>query len=354
MASAQRRPSASLISALVARPTAFDFGGAVRAVLSDAWRCRSDAQGSPQSVDAALGSAVFFTCNLSLRFPDGAVTRASEEEGRVRLTVPGFNFMGAIGVLPHAYTLHGQRGDSERWGALQDFVDIFQNRAGQFLAKAHFKNRIAESVEVVAYGGDRVFEKALVNLTGAEHVEAEAACLPPRETMIGHAGLFSHQLRSQAGLEALLSHVLGETVLVTPFTGAWAEIPREQRSRLGAPHEVAVALCTLGVDTVIGDQCWIVQQDFRVSVPIRSVEALRRMMPDHPWFKALSELVTLYAGFEHRFRFQLVVQADIVPRARLGADGPEGGARLGLTSWLLSEPSPQERSEAMLAGADLP
>jgi predicted component of type VI protein secretion system len=69
---------------------------------------------------------------------------------------------------------------------------------------------------------------------------------------------------------------------------------------------------------------------------------------------AIGDLARLFVGLEFHIRLRPLLRAGEVPMTQLGGnslarDGAPAGSRLGWTTWILSEPSAFDRSDAAFA-----
>src|SRR4051794_30215504 len=71
----------------------------------------------------------------------------------------------------------------------------------------------------------------------------------------------------------------------------------------------------------------------RIRLGPLSYPEFRDHLPDGPGFRPLAELARLYVGAEFDLSFQLVLDAEEVPRCRLSSS-PGAASRLGRDAWL--------------------
>jgi type VI secretion system protein ImpH len=358
MASTQRIATASLIDDIVDNPHHFPFAQIVRVALGYKWvATTSPSNPQPRSygLDGWLDKSIVFTVDVNLADNPAEVSVVDwDHERRLRIVTAHFGLLGARGVMPYSYTRDAQWARTERRSAYEDFLSIFQNRAGQFLAKSEIKSRIALSAEAERYGRRDLFREVLVCIDGIRDlILTDNDPFDMRSFVIKHSGLFSHQLRSQLGLARILSDILCQQVEIIPFKGRWVDIPVSEQTRLSAHERLdTVSFCSLGENTIVGSKQWIVEQEFCIRIKIDSREAFDRMMPNTNYFKAFSRLVGLFVGVDFDFRIQLDVRADLVTATRLTADEARP-SRLGQTTWLIDGPSPVDRDDPFIRGTDI-
>jgi type VI secretion system protein ImpH len=358
MASAQRITTASLIDDIVDNPQYFPFAQIVRVALGYKWSASAaPSESSPCSygLDGWLDQSIVFSVDVNLADNPAEVSAVDRDhERRLRIVTAHFGLLGARGVMPYSYTRDAQWARTERRSAYEDFLSIFQNRAGQFLAKSEIKSRIALSAEAERYGRRDLFREVLVCIDGIRDlIPTDNDPFDARSFVIRHSGLFSHQLRSQLGLARILSDILGQPVEIIPFKGRWVDIPVSEQTRLSAHERLdAFSFGSLGENTIAGSKQWIVEQEFCIRIKIDSRESFDRMMPNTHYFKAFSRLVGLFVGLDFDFRIQLDVRADLVTATRLTVDETRP-SRLGQTSWLIDGQSPVDRDDPFIKGIDI-
>lgn len=346
-----------LIRALLEAPEAFDLVQAIRLIEGDA-RARLHLEDEEFAADApedrivGLTSARFVS-DQDLKFPTAAVTqaRAPRTGNAPELTVSLFGLLGPLGVLPYAYTEHAIEAHHANNDALRAFFDIFQHRAVTLFYRASSKYRIAVSSEQHdpdANSKPDAFTSALRGVTGLALPSTANRLAFSDRTVLHHAGIFSGEVRSLTSLEALLTSELEVPVTIIPFVGEWVEVPPQEQTRLGGLDDGLHA--QLGTSAMAGSRSWVAQQHFRIHVGAVDAQTLDALLPSGPLSGLIADLVELVCGFEFSFDLNVTVQADAVPAARLAA-GPQdtGGARLGQTAWILSAPSPVDRSDAIFS-----
>ena len=134
-------------------------------------------------------------------------------------------------------------------------------------------------------------------------------------------------------------------VEVVQFMGQWLPLALESRSRLG-PGEDQNAL---GVSAVTGARVWDQQAKFRLRLGPLTFAQFCQFLPTGGAFRPLMQLSRFFAGQEHDFDVQLVLQASDVPSCRLGLRG-EGAPRLGWSAWLKTREFTHDATDAIFAG----
>jgi type VI secretion system protein ImpH len=333
MAAQSGTPADGVAQALFAEPYRFDFFQAVRVL--EALR--------PASAPAGEGSrpadeAVRFRATSALSFAPSDVVGVvpGEDGGPPEVTVAFLGLAGAGGPLPRPFSewvLHQARaGDT----GPRDFLDLFNHRLVSLMYRARARHRpsLASAPADETAPGRWLF--ALMGL-GTPGLRDRTAV--PDRALLGYAALFAGEVRSAAGLEAVLRAHFGVAARVVPFTGRWVDIEPDDWTHIGATGQNR----TLGRDAVLGRRAWDPQAAFEVELGPLSLGEHVRFLPVGSAFAPLCALVRLWAGEGSAFTLRLRLQADQVPPARLG-----GAARLGWTSWLRTGRAGSEDEEVRL------
>lgn len=366
MAAPRRRSPASVIDSLFRTPGRFEFFQAVRLLE---WNARRDAgddrlvPGKPVGPGKPLGQdhdprheVVRLRADVSLTYPGTELTATTTEppaDGRPgTLTVTVMGLVGAMGVLPQHYTELVVKALRNRSYGLRDFLDLLHHRSLSLFYRAWAKYRLPVSVEQAdARGGADPATTAVSSFVGLGTPALAKRMAVGDGTLLHYAGLLSHEVRSAAGLQAMLSDLFACPVAVDSFVGGWIPIPEPEQSRLPGhspgPGQPDGRHCRLGVDAVAGTRVWDVQGRFRVRIGPLDHRRFAAFLPDGAEMAEMRDLVRFYAGPDLDVDVQVVLRADAVPPCRLeGRDGTPG-TRLGWDSWVLEGASPADRGDAV-------
>ena len=114
------------------------------------------------------------------------------------------------------------------------------------------------------------------------------------------------------------------------FVGAWLELPRSERTRIGGAKTRRTSASTaLGGGAVLGQMVWDRQHNFRIHIGPLDYDAFESLLPQGEALAAVMALVEQYIGVELAWDLKLSLKADQVKPCQLGQHG-----RLGWTSWL--------------------
>ncbi len=386
MAAAGGEPGAGLITRLVNDPHQFDFFQAVRlaqgATYVDAVAAGRAAPGEVGSTgpNAEEDPAVTLHCAVTLGFPGAAITSARIESGaegdadeaasetpRVHLEVACFGLVGPMGSLPVYYTtLVVDRIRRFRDRSLQAFLDIFNQRAISLLYRAWAKYRQPVQAErTLLRGVGTEWDDGAVRPRDA--MTAVVACLVglggrgqggklavDDDVIFRYAGHYAHYPRCAESLELLLTDLYGVPVNVHQFIGRWLDLEKPDQTRLGTRETPDGWNTRLGSMAIVGSRVWSVQSVLELSAGPLSLSQFRRRLPGTTELAKIGDLARLYINLNYDIRVRPLLAAAQVPMSRLGgpmveADGAPAGSRLGWTTWLLSAPSPVDRSDPAFA-----
>ncbi len=363
MARSRRIPPATIIERLIAEPQSFDFIQAVRVLerlrrhhravaheLRDFWAA---ADGSEREVHL---DAVRFVSEPLLTYPAATITKAEllDPDGPMRLTVALFGLIGPLGVLPYGYSNLATQSLHKKNPAFTAFLDIFQHRAAAHFYRASTKYRLAISHEQRTPKQPDAFTAVLRSLVGLGFPSMHHRLAVSDDVILHYAGMFSGNVRSLSDLEALLVRELTHPVSILPFVGGWLSVAPGEQTRRSSPAAPEGLHCQLDSSAMLGSRAWVAQDCFRVIIGPIDRAGLHDLLPGGTEFRRIVDLVRLYCGMEFDFEINVLLKADAVPAARLaqGDDDPDA-ARLGRTGWILSAPSPIDRSDAIFPADDL-
>ncbi len=362
MARSRRLSTATVIERLIAEPQSFDFIQAVRVLERLRRRRRAAADALPDARTAVDGieevhlDTVRFVSEAMLTYPIGAVTKADmpDPEGPMRLTVALFGLIGPMGVLPQGYTNLATESLHKKNPAFTAFLDIFQHRAAAHFYRASTKYRLAISHERRSPKQADAFTAVLRSLVGLGFPAMHHRLAVSDDTILHYAGMFSGTVRSLSDLEALLVHELTHPVSILPFVGGWLSVAPDEQTHLPSAGVPQGLHCQLDSSAMLGSRAWVAQDCFRVVIGPIDQAGLHDLLPGGTEFCRIVDLVRLYCGMEFDFEINVLIKAAAVPAARLAqGDTDTDAARLGRTGWILSAPSPVDRSDAIFPADDL-
>jgi type VI secretion system protein ImpH len=319
MAAQDRSPTdpVALRALLRTRPRAFTLFAALRALEAlEPERPRIGAAPKPTHETVRLAQAPH------LEFAPTEI--ASLEEGaRWRLAQFGFGLFGPNGALPlHLTELVFDRAHHFDDTTLRDFINTLQHRWIGLFYRAWLASEPAAQADRPR---DDEFLACLRALVGLDAADAVSRGKVRDGAKAARAGLFAPSTRSAEGLEVLLGGYFKIPVQVRQFVGGWADIPPDNRLRLGGPRECG----ELGLGATLGATTWQVSHSFEIALGPLDRSGLLNFLPGSRALDELRELVRHYTNDEWQWQLRLLVHRETVPGIALGSE-----ARLGQTSWL--------------------
>jgi type VI secretion system protein ImpH len=361
----KRRFEPAVIARLFEDPQRFAYFQAVR--LVDLWLKR---HGTPADRARPRGALVAeylrFQNSTSFAFPVNQIEAMHVEPatpGRamqastltaVCLTPTFMGLLGGHGALPAHYTERiAAYLSSEKDAGPRAFFDTWSNRTLALFYEAWRKYRVELQYEV--QGADHflplVLSLAGLGNAGLRQRLAHGADGRVRDESLAHvAATLQQRTVSSVQIARVLADYFDRPVRAEQFIGSWYGVPPEQQTALGGSNAV------LGAGALAGDRVW--QRNLRLRLVIGPLDhaSLQTFLPGGVAARALHSLVTMLTGTALEYEVQLVLRAGDVKGATLGgATREETGTagRLGWDSYLLSRPSPSERSDVRYLVSDL-
>lgn len=279
---------------------------------------------------------------------------------RFEMVVTFFGLTGPHGVLPHHYTqlLIDRIRQSDH--ALRDFLDLFHHRLLSLYHRAWKKYRFDIGYEQKAWqvrGRERqgpvrdesrlpLFDRCLLSLVGLGTGGLSRRLDVHDEVLLYYAGLFAQRPPNASALARMLADYLGWPVEVQQFQGQWLYLEPADQTAMASRAEPQGLNARLGVDTIVGERVWSVQDKFRLRLGPVPYALFCRFMPNGDLLRPLAQLTRTFVGPEFDFDVQPVLSAPDVPATQLETDAATP-PRLGWNTWLLSRPAAGDRQDAV-------
>ncbi len=340
------RPDAPL-ERLLREPERFGFFQAVRLLYR--------ASGVPPvgGGGSLAGELVRFTVPAHLNFPAGelyaltANDAAADAALRYRMSVQFLGLTGPSGVLPRHYTEWLMVQQKAHDLAAPDFMDIFNHRLLSLFWRAWAKHRIdlghelsegrsAAGVLHHVYDLVGLGTPALHALVAPQKHGATAGNSLPAAALGYYSGLVAQHPHGVGALAQVIGDIVGAPVEVIGCHGTWQRIPVRDRTRLGSFNQ------RFGEGCVLGSRFWDWQTTVRVRIGPMRLRGFEALLPSRELLARVVALLRFLTGLALDLDIQLVLQAESVPRARIGGNKP---ARLGWNSWLAGRRSARAADE---------
>lgn len=309
--------SVAALTALQARPYAFDFFEAMRRVEC-AWPHlpRLGTATRPADEPVRLGQ------QPSLEFAPAMLASAEPiEQGRLKILAYFFGLYGPNGPLPlHLTEYVHDRMLNSRDTTLAAFVDMFHHRMFELFYRAWANPR--PTVHYDRPESDR-FASYVAALAGWMSPALRGRDEWPDRAKLYFAGVLASGTKTRGGLELLLADYLALPVRIEECVGEWLPLETSGLMRLGDP--------TSGIlgSGVVGARVWSAQHKFRIVVGPVDVGDLMQYLPGTPSLARLRAAVMNYLGYEYAWDIQFILRRTRLPAAKLGQFG-----HLGWSSWV--------------------
>ncbi len=252
------------------------------------------------------------------------------EGGLPQVSVNVLGLLGPEGPMPLHLTRWVRERLSNRWfagdnaGALADtsfldLVNMLQHRMLAFYWRAWADAR--PEIHMVHDDGGRVTAmlRALAGL-GLPGTLSDDRKL--NDAKLRHATSLVQDRHSPERLTAFIESVVDAPVALEEFVGVWIDLPEALQTRLGQAHS------GLGTEAVVGARSFDRLSRAELRVGPLSFDQFAAFLENPDLWERLCHAVVFAAGREIEFNLRLVLRADEVPDARLGA------CQLGRTIWL--------------------
>lgn len=344
MATSRGRQDPPVISRLFDAGYEFNFFQAVRLLA------RISAGGTLSRLEAPTHPSheiVRFDVHQSLGFPPSAIHRMLSSDGKlpVRMTVAFFGLTGCLGVLPHFYTEAIRRRARSGDGSGAAFLDLFNHRVISLFYLAWEKHHPAVRWEREREAQESGMPRYLFDLFGMGTGGLRGRLGLPDRTLLLYAGLLAQRPRSAAALAGILRDYFGVPVEIEQFRGKWLTLQSEHLSCMahdGVHNQ-------LGKGAIAGTAVWNQQAGIRVVIGPLPLARFLEFLPDGCAFSAVRQLTRFFIDQAVDFDVKLILRASHVPDCRLDTEGPDA-PRLGLASWLKTEPFERDAADTILDG----
>jgi type VI secretion system protein ImpH len=332
---------------LFEQPSDFTFVEAVRLLEQAARRRKKTSPAGESRSPGATVEVARFRAATALAFAPAEIAKLSDagadEPVDVEVCFLGLN--GPSGVLPRVYSEFVQQQTRQKSLALRDFLDIFNDRAIRNHLDASRKYRLPAAFELAGGSYGDPMTAVLRALIGMSTPALAGRTAVGQEALLSYAGLFSHQVRSAAGLEQILRDFLGRPAQVLQLTGRWALLDPADRTALPDADHPNGNYAELGVNAVLGSRIFDVQGAFRVRLGPLDYQEFTDLLPGSPLMRQVADLTRLYVGPSLAFDVQLSLRREAIPQCMLGGKDPP---LLGLNTWLFTSERATDAADVVI------
>jgi type VI secretion system protein ImpH len=334
MAGANGQTRDSLIAQLRSAPWTFDFYAAIREM-------QKVFRDSPRiGHSRSLGQdPVRFAQNPSLGFAPSTLEAVQQDAGKAPVVYcRHFGLFGPNGPLPLCLTEYArQRILHFRDSAFIRFCNVFHHRLTSFFFRSW-----ADARKTVDYDrpDTQKWGYYVGSLAGLGMTSLLSREKIPDKAKLYYAGRLAMQARNAEGLEAIIEDFFGIKTQVQTFQGRWIDLPAGSQCRLGESRNAG----TLGANVIVGSRVLACQMSFRLRMGPMKLLDFERLLPNGESFARLRDWIRHYDTLQHDWDVQLALEGGEVPQTQLGMAG-----RLGWTTWLKSEPFPNDSEDLVLS-----
>ena len=336
MASARRRTTTALTTQLREQPQRFEFFQAVR-LLELAARHYADsgeafartpvAQGAPPNRESirfrASASLAFRGADIDLIDIANTISQEAEEapaqQWQMRINI--FGLFGSTGILPFHMSELVIKRLRQKDRALAEFLDVLNHRAASLYFQSWHKYRLPVVVERSRREGKGqldLFSQMLASLTGLGTAELQNRLPLPDEALLGVGAQLARGTPSAPALARMLTHYFELPIQVEQFIPQWQSLPEDMRSRLPGDEQPQGQNNILGMNVILGRQCWDVQSKFRIRIAELDYHQFVTISPNSRKMAALKAFTQFMVGTEFDFDIEICIDQNRIPRMGLG------------------------------------
>lgn len=276
---------------------------------------------------------------------------ASSDTARPTLAVNFFGLFGPSGVLPNHYTQLIQERLAKKDRALLEFLNIFNHRILCMFYQAWEKHAFAVSMETAAVSLKKaVVTEALWAMVG-NRLDASRDRLSFDDTcVLYYGGLFANARPTQESLRAAIEDFTLIPTRIENLVGQWLRLELADQSRIGSFAFGEPAGNCLGVDTIVGEATWDVENRFRLRLGPVGWDVLNEYLPTGMSLRSAVDFARRYVGPQWDFDVQIVVSADQVRGVQLDPAQP---FLLGWNTWLGTWEDSSDAEQAIFELTDI-
>jgi len=316
-------------------------------------RCLQVESGVQIGMERVLSKQVVkLVAELSHNFPSNELSEwSSDGDRRPRLSVAFFGLFGPRGSLPNHYTELILERIRNKDFSLREFLDIFNHRALSLFYRSWEKHSFPIAYETAkASDVEDTVTKALLAIVGNRIESSRNRMSFEDDSLLYYGGQFASRRPSVASLQDCVADFTGLATEVEPLVGQWLTIPPMERTIIGNHLPESSFGGCLGVDTIVGDRVWDIENRFRVNVGPTDWETFSTYLPNKSKLRILSDFVRRYVGPQFDFDIRIMVQKNEVRGCVL--DGRTNFS-LGWNTWLGERRTSKDADEAIFELSDI-
>ena len=347
METKDRKNEVIIIDKLIEQSSSFSFVQAVRLFIH---HISHQSENDDIDKDRILEKNIRIRPELTLRFPGTDITnieKIDKEELKYLITVTFLGLYGSSSPLPTFYTEDLLDEFSEEKSIKRDFLDIINYRLYPLFFRIWSKYKLFYRI---CEENDYKSINLLYSMQGLEDQELRKKIFNI-EKYFRYTGLMLQFPRSAEGLESMIADYFNLTDQVSILQCAQRKvmIPNDQHFIVG------LSCCTLGDDSVIGEEIIDISGKFQILIRDADADTLHSFLPDRTLFLELKQLVEFYV--DQPLEWELVVELKKkkdknsetanIETACVGNKNKKW-SNLGWNTWLFSESMAPETVRTVL------
>lgn len=337
MATTRRRTSTAVTEQLQQTPRRFEFFQAVR-LLERAAQHLAQEQPFAQ-VPVALGAppnreSIRFRAHASLAFRGTDIDQvevadtisqdaeeAPKQQWQMRVNI--FGLFGSNGILPFHMSELVIKRLRQKDRALAEFLDVLNHRSTSLYYQSWHKYRLPVAFERARADSKTqrdLFTQILASLAGLGTSQLEGRLPLPDEALLGYGGQLGRGTPSAPALARILQHYFELPINVEQFIPQWQTLPADMRSRLPNAEHPYGQNNMLGMNVILGRQCWDVQSKFRIRIDELDYAQFVAINPNSAKMQALKAFARFMVGNAYDFDIEICIDRNKIPRIGLGQE----------------------------------
>jgi type VI secretion system protein ImpH len=279
---------------------------------------------------------VRFSVPPGLSFPASEITalQPGTEDGEpASMAVTFMGLLGPSGVLPYRYNELALERQRQKDNTLPAFLDLFHHRIISLFYRAWRKHRFPETYQA---GGRDKLTTYLLSLCGlgTGGLLERVGFMP--EALAFYTGILSMPSPTAAGIESAVAYLSGVEANIEQFVERIIPLSPEDHTKLGEANS------SLGMDALCGGYVWECGTKFRINLGPMDFKDYRKFLPGGTMMGPIFAFIRTMVGIEYEFEIKVILKKDEVQPCQLG-----GGARLGLTTWVLGPGVPLQEDASI-------
>ena len=284
---------------------------------------------------------------VSLTYPATELARATTDaSGRVTLEVCFLGLFGPSGALPQHYTQTIIDRLRHKDHGLRDFLDLFNHRWLSHFYRAWEKHDFPSAYQTAhSLQTEDPLTRMLWALIGMGTEQLRDRLRLEDKSLLHYSGLLADTRVRPSTLANILADWFEIPVAVEQFCGQWIRIPEADQTRTQEVRLGESSSNCLGMDAVVGERMWNVENRFRLRLGPLGMSAFMQFSPLGEGLPQVVAVARTYVGPQFEFDVQVVLRREEVPPLQVGNE--LAPSCLGWNTWLGDWPHAHDASDAV-------